>query len=191
MKKLFNDPVLCSITINSQKDKEADVLKQLKEMTANDNEISMDSRLETLEQFRSSKTMLYILGGGLSLILALIGILNFVNVMVTGVNTRRREFAVLESIGMTPKQMKRMLALEGLTYAIISCGLVVTLGVAIDIWIFSLFKKQADYAIFTFPAIPLGLSVVIIFAVCILVPVAAYVTTTKDTVTERLRSVEG
>lgn len=135
--------------------------------------------------------MLYILGGGLSLILALIGILNFVNVMVTGVNTRRREFAVLESIGMTPKQMKRMLALEGLTYAIISCGLVVTLGVAIDIWIFSLFKKQADYAIFTFPAIPLGLSVVIIFAVCILVPVAAYVTTTKDTVTERLRSVEG
>ncbi|AEY65813.1 FtsX-like permease family protein [Clostridium sp. BNL1100] len=191
MKKLFIDPVLCSITMNAEADKEAHVLKQLKEMTANDNEISIESRLETLEQFKSSKTMLYILGGGISLILALIGILNFVNVMVTGVNTRRHEFAVLESIGMTPKQVKRMLSLEGLTYAIISCGLVATLGAALNIWIFNLFKKQADYAIFTFPTIPLILSVVIVFVVCILVPVAAYVSTTKDTVTERLRSVEG
>ncbi len=191
MKKLFTDPVLYSITINSQEEKEANVLKQLKSMTANDNEISIESRLETLEQFKSSKSMLYILGGGISLILALIGILNFVNVMVTGVNTRRHEFAVLESIGMTPKQVKHMLSLEGLTYAIISCGLVATMGTALNVWIFELFKKQADYAIFTFPAIPLILFVAIVFAVCSLVPVAAYVSTTKATVTERLRSVDG
>ncbi len=191
MKKLFTDPVLCSITINSKVEKEANVLKQLKDMTANDNEISIESRLETLEQFKSSKSMLYILGGGISLILALIGILNFVNVMVTGVNTRRHEFAVLESIGMTSKQVKHMLSLEGLTYAIISCGLVATMGTALNVWIFELFKKQADYAIFTFPAIPLILSVAIVFAVCSLAPVAAYVSTTKATVTERLRSVDG
>lgn len=191
MKKLFTDPVLCSITINSKGEKEANVLKQLKGMTANDNEISIESRLETLEQFKSSKSMLYILGGGISLILALIGILNFVNVMVTGVNTRRHELAVLESIGMTSKQVKHMLSLEGLTYAIISCGLVATMGTALNVWIFELFKKQADYAIFTFPAIPLILFVAIVFAVCSLVPVAAYVSTTKATVTERLRSVDG
>lgn len=191
MKKLFTDPVLCSITINSKGEKEANVLKQLKGMTANDNEISIESRLETLEQFKSSKSMLYILGGGISLILALIGILNFVNVMVTGVNTRRHELAVLESIGMTSKQVKHMLSLEGLTYAIISCGLVATMGTALNVWIFELFKKQADYAIFTFPAISLILSVAIVFAVCSLVPVAAYVSTTKATVTERLRSVDG
>lgn len=191
MKKLFNDPVFCTITMNATEDKEAHILKKLREMTANDNEISIDSRLETLEQFKSSKTMLYILGGGISLILALIGILNFVNVMVTGVNTRRHEFAVLESIGMTPKQVKRMLSMEGLTYAIIACGVVATLGVLLNIWIFNLFKKQADYAIFTFPTIPMVISVVIVFAVCILVPVVAYVSTSKDTVTERLRSVEG
>ncbi len=191
MKKLFTDSVFCTITMNAAEDKEANILKQLKEMTAKDIEISIDSRLEALEQFKSSKTMLYILGGGISLILALIGILNFVNVMVTGVNTRRHEFAVLESVGMTPKQVKRMLSLEGLTYAIISCGLVVTLGAALNIWIFSLFKKQADYAIFTFPTIPMVLSIAIVFVVCILVPVAAYVSTSKATVTERLRSVEG
>jgi putative ABC transport system permease protein len=191
MKKLFGDPLLCTVTIDADDAKEAQILKQLKQMTANDIEISIDSRLETQEQFKSSKTMLYILGGGISLILALIGILNFVNVMVTGVNTRRQEFAVLESIGMTPKQVKRMLSIEGLIYALISCGLVATLGVAINICIFKLFKKQADYAIFTFPTIPLILSVVTIFAVCIFVPVAAYGSTAKDTVTDRLRSVEG
>lgn len=191
MRKLFKDPIVYTVTIDAKDGAEAAILKQLKEMRANDNEITLDSRLDTLDQFRSSRTMLYILGAGLSLILALIGILNFVNVMVMGINARRHEFAVVESIGMTAKQVKRMISFEGLIYAVISFGLVATLGVGINIWVFSLFKKQADYAIFTFPTIPLTLSFVIISAVCVFVPVIAYKSSSRDTVTERLRSVEG
>ena len=42
-----------------------------------------------------------VLGTGLSVILLLVGVMNFVNTMVVNVNTRRYELAVLESIGMT------------------------------------------------------------------------------------------
>ena len=38
--------------------------------------------------------------GAISLILILIGILNFVNVMITGINIRLKELAIMESIGM-------------------------------------------------------------------------------------------
>jgi len=190
MNQLLSDPLIYAVTIDAENASEAQILSQLKHIIGEDNEITLDSRLEMLEQFASSKMMLYILGGGMSLILALIGILNFVNVMVTGVNVRRQEFAVIESIGMTSKQLRKLLVFEGLGYAIISCGLVATLGNAITYGLFLLFKTEADYAIFTFPTIPLVVSFILIFAVCIFTPIMSYKSASKQTVTERLRSAE-
>ena len=56
-----------------------------------------------------------VLGSGISLLLLLIGVLNFINVMVTGVYSRRQELAVLESIGMTKRQISGMLTWEAFT----------------------------------------------------------------------------
>lgn len=46
------------------------------------------------------------------------GYLDFINVMVTSILSRRQELAMMESIGMTGKQQKRMLRYEGLAYAL-------------------------------------------------------------------------
>ena len=62
--------------------------------------------------------MFLLLGGALSFIVGLVGILNFFNAILTGILTRKREFAVLQSIGMTGRQLKRMLVCEGLFYAL-------------------------------------------------------------------------
>ncbi len=51
--------------------------------------------------------------------MGLVGVLKFFNAVLTGILTRRREFAVLQSIGMTGKQLKRMLVYEGLLYALV------------------------------------------------------------------------
>ena len=45
-----------------------------------------------------------IIAAGLSAVFLLIGIMNFINTMVVSVNTRKHEFATLESIGMTKKK---------------------------------------------------------------------------------------
>ncbi len=63
------------------------------------------------------------------------------------------KLAMLESVSMTKRQMRRMLMLEGLGYAGITTLLVGTLGSAITYGIFKLFQQQADYAVFTFPFI--------------------------------------
>ena len=51
------------------------------------------------------------------MIIGLIGIANFVNSVLTSIITRRKEFAMLQSIGMTGRQLKQLLAWEGVYYA--------------------------------------------------------------------------
>lgn len=48
-------------------------------------------------------------GGALSLIIGMIGVLNFINFMLTGILTWRREFAMFQSMGMTRRQLSQML----------------------------------------------------------------------------------
>ena len=62
--------------------------------------------------------MFLLLGGALSFIVGLVGVLNFFNAVLTGIITRKREFAVLQSIGMTGRQRQTMLVYEGLFYAL-------------------------------------------------------------------------
>ena len=62
--------------------------------------------------------MFLLLGGTLSFIVGLVGVLNFANAILTGITARRRELAVLQSIGMTSRQMRAMLMTEGLLYTL-------------------------------------------------------------------------
>lgn len=52
------------------------------------------------------------IGGTMAFIIGLIGVLNFANTMLTSIFTRRREFATLQSVGMTGRQLLKMLRRE-------------------------------------------------------------------------------
>ena len=83
-------------------------------------------------EWKKVKQMYSIAGGALSFILALIGVLNFVNVITTSILSRKQEFAMMESIGMTVGQQKWILRLEGLFYAVLTIFISVSLGSAIS-----------------------------------------------------------
>ena len=87
------------------------------------------SSLEKIEGFNDKSTYAEsILGNGAAILLIVIGLINFINVMLTGVVARKNEFAVMESIGTSKKQIKKILTLEGGIYALITTGLIMTLG---------------------------------------------------------------
>ena len=50
---------------------------------------------------------------GIVLILALIGITNYINTFIGNIRSHTAELSIMKSIGMTEKQMKNMLVLEG------------------------------------------------------------------------------
>lgn len=157
---------------------------------ASESRLVLESKTDKIESFNKSSLMMNVVGGGISIILIFIGLLNFINVMVTNVNVRLQELAIMESIGMTKKQIKNMLTIEGAYYASITTLLTCTLGMGMVYLIAQLTKNIADYAEFVFPGMELISLITLIFTVCLITPVMAYKYSSKKTVTERLREIE-
>ena len=89
----------------------------LQDYTQNVNpRLDYESKATYAGEFYSFQNMFLLLGGALSFIVGLVGVLNFFNAILTGITARRRELAVLQSIGMTGRQLRTMLAIEGLLY---------------------------------------------------------------------------
>lgn len=80
----------------------------------------MKSAVNQKELFNQTFYSINLLGNGAAILLIVIGLINFVNVMLTGVVARKNEFAMMESIGTTKKQIRKILTLEGGIYALIS-----------------------------------------------------------------------
>lgn len=81
-------------------------------------DIYYNSRQQQIDDFNDFYRTFLVLGISLSFIIGMVGVLNFLNSIVTGILARRREFAVLQSVGMTGGQLKGMLIMEGLFYAV-------------------------------------------------------------------------
>ncbi len=91
-------------------------------------ELDYKSRSTYENSFYNAKRMYLVIGGVLSFILGLIGLLNFVNSMITSISSRQHEFAVLQSVGMIGGQLKKMLVCEGILYAAASIIFTLTAG---------------------------------------------------------------
>ena len=189
LEKLDNDAVNYILNINVNKKYESKINKDLKALSKARG-LWFESKSEKTEEFNKSQMVMNILGGGIAVILILIGILNFINVMITGVNIRLKEFAIMESIGMTKKQIKMMLTYEGLYYALVTTGFILTLGIGIIYGIGELSKNIADYAAFVFSSTALVALIIVILAVCLITPAIVFKVSTKKSVTERLREIE-
>ena len=104
----------------------------LKELTSSPaSSLMYESKATVRAEFEGFRNMFTLLGGVLCVITGLVGILNFFNSIMTGMMSRRYEFAVLQSIGMTGKQLRSMLIYEGLLYA--ACAILMSIVLSIII----------------------------------------------------------
>lgn len=188
--KIDNDILNSGLHINVDKKYEKTIKNQLKLMTEKSQNINLESKSDIKENFEQSMIMMNVVGVGISLILIFIGMLNFINVMVTNVNTRLTELAVMESIGMTKKQIKNMLTFEGLYYASITIFITMTIGIGIVYMISQSIKSIVDYAEFVFPMNSLILLISLILFACTITPRIVYKQSSRLSVTERLRRIE-
>ncbi len=98
--------------------KEEDFLQFVEQYTSTEEPLmSFESKQTSFQQFSQMSGLFILVGGILTMVISLIGVLNFINTILTGIISRRKEFAMMEAIGMTRKQLARMLMLEGLSYA--------------------------------------------------------------------------
>lgn len=101
--------------IDAKKDHKKNVDEYLEETIRKQCSVmNISSTLNMRKSFKKYVDKYYIIGGFLTIILAVIGIMNFSNTIAASVLSRKRELALLEAVGMTKKQIKKMLAAEGL-----------------------------------------------------------------------------
>ncbi|UPA31211.1 ABC transporter permease [Terrisporobacter glycolicus] len=189
IEKLDKKAVNSMLYINVDKKYEEEIYSRLNEMIDSEY-LFVESRAQLVKEFSNNVTIMNIISTSMSAILILIGVLNFINVMVTSINTRRKELAIMESIGMTKKQIKNMLVFEGGYYAGITTFLVSTFGMAIIFEIAKSTKKIASYAKFVFPTLPFICLLAFIFVICLITPLVVYKYSSVKSVTERLREIE-
>lgn len=76
----------------------------------------LDNAVER-EQAQNMITVVSVFAGGFIVLITLICVANMFNTISTSVALRRREFAMLKSVGMTPKGFRSMIRYESLFYA--------------------------------------------------------------------------
>lgn len=148
------------------------------------------AKTDIIESFKENQMAERIIGNSVSILFLAIGILNFINLMMTSIFSRKYEFAVMQSIGITNKQMRKLITVEGLYHAIMTAALILTVGNVFVYIVAKLMPAVADFAVFKYPIVPLILLLSCIFIICISVPFMVYRLSSKATITERLRDIE-
>ena len=79
--------------------------------------LSFTSKQTLIDHYKEQTRASTIMAFAISFVIAVVGVLNFVNSMLTAIFSRQKEFAMLQSIGMTRRQLRNMLISEGMYYA--------------------------------------------------------------------------
>ncbi|MDR0918385.1 MAG: ABC transporter permease, partial [Oscillospiraceae bacterium] len=99
--KNAGDADIMSATIISDNKKLDNAEKEIEEVISSNYNLDFRSRSDYTSEMKNNNAQFTLVGISLSLIILLIGILNFINTSLTNIISRKYEFAVLEAIGMT------------------------------------------------------------------------------------------
>ncbi len=77
-------------------------------------------------------------------VITLIGITNIFNTITTNMNLRKKEFAMLKSIGMTKKEFNRMIRLESIFYGLKSLIIGIPIGIILSYGMYTVFRNNME-----------------------------------------------
>ena len=116
-----------SLFINTEKGKELTVEKEIDEIIKGF-PIRQISKKGFLEGLRNMKGAILLGSGIVAFIFGLIAVINVLNTTISDLIIRKREFAMLEAIGMTKKEQMKLLIFEGLYKMILISIIIIPLG---------------------------------------------------------------
>lgn len=112
---------------------------------------------EATQVIQSTVFIISVFMYGFIALITLIALANIVNTISTGIDLRRKEFAMLKSVGTTPKGFRKMIALESIFYGLKA----LVFAIPISLVISYLMTKQVGSNVIPFSVnIPLYLAVV-------------------------------
>ncbi|MCI8752057.1 MAG: ABC transporter permease [Lachnospiraceae bacterium] len=186
--KIMGQPLIEMIKIDYDVPFSKSVETSIKKLIKSNKFISTESKLGDYSEMKNSESQITVLGGSLGIIIIFLAISNYLNMMSESIQNRSKEFAVLESVGMTRKQIKKMIVFESLGYSILSSVIALIIGLPASYVIFTNFNR---YGIpFAFPVIKTLLLFIVIIITCVVTSLFVFSKLKSETVIGLLRKYE-
>lgn len=191
-KVIGNENALPMKTMYNVDDEHIDAADRWLQYYTSNTETSLDyySKVTLQDSFRGLTSMYRLVGGVLCAVLALIGILNFINSMMTSILSRYREIAMLQSVGMTGQQVKSMLIYEGVGYSVLGLICSFILSTIASVTVVKMMGAELSYFTWHFSLLPVIVCAIPLVVITAFVPLLCYHKMSKRTVVERLRIAE-
>lgn len=132
-----------------------------------------------------SKVVMYTIAA----ILICMGIINFINAAMTNIISLKREYTMMEVIGVERKQLQRIITYEGLLFALSVLVIVFSLGSVALYAVHSYVAGKYPYYSFAYPIVPTLIIVICMICFSIIIPYIILNINLKDSTVERLRKV--
>lgn len=163
----------------------------LQKLTESNPMLSLMTLREALERDESTIKSLYMMVLGLSLFICIFSLINMINTLITGLLTRKQEFALLESVGMSASQFFKMIQYEGIILAVINLGITLIIGTPIGYAIVALLRDSGvTYFHYQFPIWYMFGYAAVIILIPIFIGWVFIKNNKKQTLVERLREGE-
>lgn len=144
------------------------------------------SKASYIAEYQSLQHTYKIVGTVAGMMLAMIGIANFANTSITSIMARKREFAVLESIGMTVRQQRKVLILESIYYMVLTFCATWTIGSWLGKGVLSLLTEESAYFTPKFTITPSVICMPFLLIFAIMIPVLSRRYMNRESVVERI-----
>lgn len=187
--KLTQEPYISKLAVTYKEEfdeKTEDRIKGWLEAAGSASDVNYESKIEEWKYTKKAQGNMMGVGIGIAVILAVIGIMNYINTVSGNIQNRLTELSIMESVGMTEKQVKIMLVREGLLYALISILLASTFGLTVT---YILYQSLNYGGIpFQIPALPVFAVGCAVICVCAVTPLVIYrAAAGKGSIIERIR----
>lgn len=193
MQKLWNGMNTASmfyITADNYMEYGAAVEEEIRSIVEQYDDLSLwtlrEQSLEDSSAIRQQKQQIY----GISILLILFSIFNLINTVISGFATRKREFSVLESLGMEQQQLRKMLFCESIIQMLPSLILTFSVGTLAGFALIQFLRHSATYLQYTFPIMAEIFYLLALLGLPLILTAGCLRTQEKIPLVERIRYVE-
>lgn len=188
---LTYDSLNAQILISTDESKTDQVGAELEQIVAERPELSLETLAESTEIHNAEADRVFGAISGLAIFIMMFSILSMMNTLITNIVTRKQELAMLESIGMSKSQIRKMLLGESLLLVIATVGVTLTIGTLCGYFLCNmLYNNGMYYMSFKFPTVFTVAYVVVLTIVPLIITIASMKSFSKEALVERLRGMD-
>lgn len=192
VRSIAEHPYVSKVSVQYQQEYDEDTenkILNLMKTSPYKKDFSYESKIQEIKTVTKAQGNMLGIGIGITLVLAFIGMMNYLNASAGNIQSRQIELAVMESIGMAGKQVRGLLIREGLLYAGASLGVALTFGLGVTYLLYqSMNYRNVPFHV---PILPIVATALLIAILCVVIPLVKYRSMERQgSLVERIRGFE-